>query len=55
MRKYRIYYSIVLFIMLCLFLWTNTAQVLLVLLMLCIFPLFFRSDLDDDLGLYAAV
>ncbi len=40
MRKYRIYYSIVLFIMLCLFLWTNTAQVLLVLLTLCIFPLF---------------
>ena len=40
MRKYRIYYSIVLFIMLCLFLWTNTAQVLLALLMLCIFPLF---------------
>lgn len=39
MGKYRIYYGIVLLATILLFLWTNTAQVLLALCLLVFFPL----------------
>ena len=39
MIRYRIYYGIILVLTVLLFLWTGTAQVLLLLLLLSVFPL----------------